>query len=165
VGSWGVYQAASLAINLALPITFMKFSRNFESEADYLGVQYMYKTGYDPQAFISFFEKVEAKDKKKPGTLSKAFASHPPTPDRIEHTQAEIKRILPTQPQYIVSTSEFDSVKARLASLQNRKKVTITADANKPTLRRTTADNNPNASTQQQQPGDDRPTLSKRDDD
>jgi predicted Zn-dependent protease len=166
VGSWGVYQAASLAINLALPVTFMKFSRNFETEADYLGVQYMYKTGYDPQAFISFFEKVEAKDKKKPGTLAKAFASHPPTPDRIEHTQAEIKRILPTQPQYIVSTSEFDSVKARLASLQNRKKVTITADANKPTLRRTTADNNPDASTQQQQqPGDDRPTLSKRDDD
>jgi predicted Zn-dependent protease len=165
VGSWGVYQAASLAINLALPVTFMKFSRNFETEADFLGVQYMYKTGYDPQAFISFFEKVEAKDKKKPGTLARAFASHPPTPDRIEHTQAEIKRILPTQPQYIVSTSEFDSVKARLASLQNRKKVTITADANKPTLRRTTADNNPNATTQQQQQGDDRPTLSKRDDD
>jgi len=163
VGSWGVYQAASLAMNLALPITFMKFSRGFESEADYLGVQYMYKAGYDPQAFISFFEKIEAKDKKKPGTLAKAFASHPPTPDRIEHTQQEIKRILPTQPQYIVSTSEFDSVKARLASLQNRKKVTLTADSNKPTLRRTTADNNPNATTQQ--PGDDRPTLSKRDDD
>ena len=163
VGSWGVYQAASLAMNLALPITFMKFSRGFETEADYLGVQYMYKAGYDPQAFISFFEKIEAKDKKKPGTLAKAFASHPPTPDRIEHTQQEIKRILPTQPQYIVSTSEFDSVKARLASLQNRKKVTLTADSNKPTLRRTTADNNPNATTQQ--PGDDRPTLSKRDDD
>ena len=163
VGSWGVYQAASLAMNLALPITFMKFSRGFETEADFLGVQYMYKAGYDPQAFISFFEKIEAKDKKKPGTLAKAFASHPPTPDRIEHTQQEIKRILPTQPQYIVSTSEFDSVKARLASLQNRKKVTLTADSNKPTLRRTTADNNPNATTQQ--PGDDRPTLSKRDDD
>jgi predicted Zn-dependent protease len=163
VGSWGVYEAASLAINLALPITFMKFSRGFESEADYLGVQYMYKAGYDPQAFISFFEKVEAKDKRKPGTLAKVFASHPPTPDRIEHTQAEIKRILPTQPQYIVSTSEFDSIKARLASLQNRKKVNPSADPDKPTLRRTTADNNPNATTQQ--PGDDRPTLSKRDDD
>ena len=164
VGSWGVYQAASLAINLALPVTFMKFSRNFETEADYLGVQYMYKTGYDPQAFITFFEKIEAKNKKQPGVLAKAFASHPPTPERIEHTQSEIKRILPTQPQYIVSTSEFDSIKGRLASLQNRKKVTITADANKPTLRRTTADNNPDATTQQQ-PGDDRPTLSKRDDD
>src|SRR3974390_926549 len=162
VGSWGVYEAASLAINLALPITFMKFSRGFETEADYLGVQYMYKTGYDPQAFISFFEKIEAKDKKQPGTLAKVFASHPPTPDRIARTEEEIKRILPTQPQYIVTTSEFDSIKARLASIQNRKKPQPNADPDKPTLRRTTADNNPNSTTQQ--PDDDRPTLSKRDD-
>ncbi len=163
VGSWGVYEAASLAINLALPVTFMKFSRNFESEADYLGVQYMYKTGYDPQAFISFFEKIEAKEKSHPGTLAKVFASHPPTPDRIARTEQEIKRILPTEPQYIVTTSEFDSIKARLAMLQNRKKVVPSADPNKPTLRRTTtADNNPDATTQQ--PADDRPTLNKRDD-
>ena len=65
----------------------MKFQRNFEAEADYLGLQYMYKTGYDPQAFISFFEKIQAKEKKKPGTLAKAFASHPQTPDRIEKSQ------------------------------------------------------------------------------
>ncbi len=163
VGSWGVYQAASLAINLALPVTFMKFSRNFETEADYLGVQYMYKTGYDPQAFISFFEKIEAKDKKKPGTLAKAFASHPPTPDRIEKTQEEIKKILPTQPQYVVNTSEFDSVKARLASIQNRKKAVPADDPNKPTLRRASADNT-QTGTDPQQTGDDRPTLNKRDD-
>jgi len=162
VGSWGVYQAASMAINLALPVTFMKFSRGFESEADYLGVQYMYKTGYDPQAFISFFEKIEAKDKKQPGTLARVFASHPPTPDRIERTQQEIKRILPTQPQYIVNTSEFDSVKARLAAVQNRKKAVPATDTNKPTLRRTTADNSQTGTTQQ--PDDDRPTLNKRDD-
>jgi predicted Zn-dependent protease len=162
VGSWGIYEAASMALNLALPLTFMKFSRGFESEADFLGVQYMYKTGYDPQAFVSFFEKVEAKDKKKPGTLARAFASHPPTPDRVAKTEQEIKRILPSQPQYIVSTSEFDSVKARLASLENRKKVIQASDTTKPTLRRTTADN---GQTGTQQPQDDRPTLSKRDDD
>lgn len=162
VGSWGVYEAASMAINLALPLTFMKFSRGFESEADYLGVQYMYKTGYDPQAFISFFEKIEAKDKKKPGTLARAFSSHPPTPDRIAKTQEEIKKILPTQPQYIVSTSEFDAVKARLAAIENRKKAIPNTDINKPTLRRTTADNSTNGTTQQ--PQDDRPTLSRRDD-
>ena len=163
IGSWGVYQAASMAINLALPITFLKFSRNFESEADYLGVQYMYKTGYDPQAFVSFFEKIEAKDKKKPGTLAKAFASHPPTPDRISRTQEEIKQILPTQPQYVVSTSEFDSVKSRLAKIQNRKKPVAADDPNKPTLRRASADN-PQTGTDPQQTGDDRPTLNKRDD-
>jgi len=162
VGSWGVYQAASLAINLALPVTFMKFSRDFEKQADYLGVQYMYKAGYDPQAFISFFEKVEAKEKKNPNLFSKAFASHPPTPDRIERTQQEIRTILPTQPQYIVSTSEFDQIKARLASIQNRKKALPVGDTDRPTLRRTTADNSPDGTTQQ--PADDRPTLSKRDD-
>ncbi len=151
----------ALAISLAMPIAFMKFSRGFESDADFLGVQYMYKTGYDPQAFITFFEKIEAKDKKKPGTLAKAFASHPPTPDRIAKTQEEIRNILPSRPEYVLSTSEFDSVKARLAALENRKKVIPAVDVNKPTLRRTTADN---STTGTQQPQDDRPTLSRRDD-
>ena len=84
VGSWGIYEAASMAINLALPITFMKFSRDFESQADYLGLQYMYKAGYDPQAFVSFFEKIEAKDKKKPGTDREGVcvASADPGPHR-----------------------------------------------------------------------------------
>ena len=83
---YAVYEGAGLG----LPLTFMKFQRNFEAEADYLGLQYMYKSGYDPQAFISFFEKIQAKEKKKPGTLAKAFASHPQTPDRIEKSQQEI---------------------------------------------------------------------------
>jgi beta-barrel assembly-enhancing protease len=164
VGSWGIYEAASMAINLALPLTFMKFSRSFESEADFLGVQYMYKTGYDPQAFITFFEKIEAKDKKKPGTLARAFASHPPTPDRITKTQEEIKKILPSQPQYILSTSEFELVKARLAAIENRKKAIPSTDINKPTLRRTTADNSTTGTTATTDPQDDRPTLSRRDD-
>ncbi len=88
VSNWGIYEAASMAIQIALPLTFMKFSRGFEAEADYLGVQYMYKAGYDPQAFISFFEKIKAQEKTKPGTLAKAFATHPQTPDRIEKSQA-----------------------------------------------------------------------------
>jgi len=161
VGSWGIYEAASIAMNLALPLTFMKFSRNFESEADYLGVQYMYKTGYDPQAFVTFFEKVEAKNQKQPGTLARAFACHQPNAERIAKTQAEISKILPSRSEYVLDTSEFDSVKARLASLQNRKKAVPTNDPNKPTLRKTTADN---STTGTQQPADDRPTLTTRDD-
>src|ERR1700733_11181917 len=111
------------AAGLALPMTFLHFSRGFEAEADYLGLQYMYKSGYDPQAFISFFEKVQAQEKKKPGTLSKAFSTHPQTPDRIEKAQQEISHILPARPQYIVTTSEFDDVKSRLAAIENRHKV------------------------------------------
>jgi len=162
INSWGVYEATNIALSLALPMTFMKFSRNFESEADYLGLQYMYKAGYDPQAFVSFFEKIQAKEKKKPGTLSKAFASHPPTPDRIEKSQSEIKDLLPARSQYIVDTSEFDSVKARLAAFEDRKKVIAPSDKDKPTLRQTnTADANTGTT---QSPNDDRPTLSRRDD-
>ena len=108
---YAVYEAAGLG----LPMTFMKFQRNFEAEADFLGLQYMYKTGYDPQAFISFFEKIQAKEKKKPGTLAKAFASHPQTPDRIEKSQQEIATILPAKAQYIVSTSAIlNRTKSRL---------------------------------------------------
>src|SRR5690242_2176769 len=98
----GIGYAVRNAAGLALPVTFMKFSRGFEAEADYLGLQYMYKTGYDPNAFISFFEKIEAQEKKKPGALSKAFASHPQTPDRVEESQKEIGTILPARDQYIL---------------------------------------------------------------
>ena len=111
------------AAGLALGPTFLVFSRGFEREADCLGVQYLYATGYDPQSFVQFFEKLQAKEKKKPGTLAKAFSSHPQTPDRIEATQKEIQAVLPGRDQYVVSTSEFDDVKARLATLQNRRKV------------------------------------------
>jgi len=164
VGSWGVYEAASMALQIALPLTFLKFSRGFEAEADYLGLQYMYKAGYDPQAFISFFEKIKAQEKKKPGSLARAFATHPQTPDRIEKTQEEIRNILPARPEYIVNTSEFNDVKARLAVLENRKKVNVAEDVNRPTLRKT-ADSNAGQNGQSSKPDDDRPTLSRRDDD
>jgi beta-barrel assembly-enhancing protease len=156
---YAVYEAAGFGI----PLTFMKFQRNFEAEADYLGLQYMYKTGYDPQAFVSFFEKLEAKEKKKPGTLSKAFASHPQTPDRIEKSQEEIGRILPARAQYVISTSEFDDVKSRLAILENRHKVLNDKEGNRPTLRRTSTNNDKNGSTDKTN-DDDRPTLKRRDD-
>ena len=162
INSWGMYEATNIALSLAMPMAFMKFSRNFESEADYLGLQYMYKAGYDPQAFVSFFEKIQAREKQKPGTLSKAFSSHPPTPDRIAKSESEIKELLPSRPQYVVDTSEFDSVKSRLAAFEDRKKVIAPSDKDKPTLRQTkTADA---STTAPENPNDDRPTLSRRDD-
>src|SRR6202521_682898 len=155
---YGIYEAAGLG----LPLTFMKFQRNFEAEADYLGLQYMYKTGYDPQAFISFFEKVQAKEKKKPGTLAKAFASHPQTPDRIEKSQQEIATILPARAQYVVSTSEFDDVKARLATIENRHKVIEEKDGSRPSLRRTSSSDKTSSGSDKSD--DDRPTLKRRED-
>jgi hypothetical protein len=155
---YGIYEASGLA----LPLTFMKFQRSFEAEADYLGLQYMYKTGYDPQAFISFFEKLQAKEKKKPGTLAKAFASHPQTPDRIEASQKEIATILPARAQYIVSTSEFDDVKSRLAVIENRHKVIEEKDGSKPSLRRTSSSGKTSSGSDKSD--DDRPTLKRRDD-
>src|SRR5258707_3812527 len=153
------------AAGLALPLTFLRFSRGFEAEADYLGLQYMYKAGYDPQAFVAFFEKVEAMEKKKPGTLAKAFDSHPQTPDRIEKSQEEISKILPAKPQYLVSTSEFDDVKARLAQLENRRNMTDQKDSSKPSLRRTTTSSTDKSGTKDGgTTDDDRPTLKRRPD-
>ena len=158
----GVGYAARAAASLAVPATFMKFSRGFETEADFLGLQYMYKTGYDPQAFISFFEKVQAQEKKKPGSMAKVFSSHPQTPDRIEHSQKEISTILPPKDQYVVSTSEFDEVKTRLAALENRRKVLDEKDAGKPSLRRSTEGSK--TADKKDKDEDDRPTLKRRDD-
>jgi hypothetical protein len=163
-GTWtgyGIYEATQLAI----PITFLKFSRMDEAEADWLGVQYMYKSGYDPQAFIQFFEKIDALEKHKPGTLSKVFADHPQTPDRILHSEEEIATILPARPDYMVTTSEFDDVKARLARLENKRKINDGKGGNKPTLRRTTTangNNDPNNPNNPASSTDDRPTLGRR---
>ncbi len=133
---YGIYEAAQLAI----PITFLQFSRDFEAQADYLGVQYMYRAGYDPQAFITFFEKIQALEKRKPGLVAKAFSDHPQTPDRILHSQEEIARILPAKHDYLVTTSEFDDVKARLARIENKRRLTDTKGVTRPSLRRASTD-------------------------
>jgi predicted Zn-dependent protease len=161
IGGWtgyGIYEAA----NIGIPLTFLQFSREFESQADFLGVEYMYRAGYDPQAFITIFEKLQNLEKTKPGVLAKAFSTHPQTPNRIEATQKEIATILPPRDEYVVTTSEFDDVKARLARIENKRKLKDGETNKQPTLRRassSTADpNDPNAK------GNDRPTLQRRDD-
>jgi len=156
LGGWtgyGAYEAESIAI----PVTFLKFSRDFEAQADYLGVQYMYRAGYDPEAMIAFFEKIEDLQKHKPGAVSKVFSDHPQTPDRIEKSQEEIARILPPRAEYLEDTSEFEAVKARLARIENKRRL-HNNNLNKPSLRRVNNNpNNPNGS-------DEPPTLHRRDD-
>ena len=157
---YAAYEGAGLAV----PLTFLKFSRGFEAEADYLGVEYMYKAGYDPQAFISFFEKIQAQDKKKPGTISKAFSTHPQTPDRIEKSQEEIAKILPAKAEYLETTSEFDDVKTRLAAIENKHKLNDEKDSKKPSLRRASSTDK-NGTDDKSTTDDGRPTLKRRPDD
>src|SRR5258708_26388992 len=113
LAGYALYQG----INLAIPLTLLKFSRDAEREADFLRLQYRYKAGYDPNSYVTFFERIQADEKRRPGTIPKVFSSHPPTPERIENTQKEIARILPAKSEYIVTTSEFDNVKARLRGI------------------------------------------------
>src|ERR1700728_792077 len=140
--TWAGY-AIYQGMQFAIPMTFLKFTRENEAEADYLGLQYMYKAGYDPNAFVSFFEKVQADEKKQPGTIPKVFSTHPPTPDRIVKAQNEIATILPARDEYIVTTSEFDTVKRRLQMIEMNMKVDNKKNPNKPSLRKKT-DQNPN---------------------
>jgi predicted Zn-dependent protease len=166
MGGWTGY-AIRQGAGLAIPMGFLTFSRGFETEADYLGLQYMYKAGYDPTAFVDFFEKIQSKEKKKPGTMSKVFSTHPMTDDRIKHSQQEIQDILKAKPEYVVTTSEFNDVKGRLLTMHNRRKPDAN-DPNRPRLRRAPGggtipvDENGNEQ-KQKDDQDERPTLKRRD--
>lgn len=165
MGGWagyGIRQAASIAI----PLGFLSFSRGFEEEADLLGLQYLYKTGYDPTAFVDFFEKIQSLEKKKPGTMSKVFSTHPLTDDRIKNSQKNIQDILKAKPEYVVTTSEFNDVKARLMAMHNRRKVDD-KDLNRPRLRKapgagTTVDGDDKDKKDKGSDEDERPTLKRR---
>jgi len=159
----GIGFAARNLMGLAVPMGFLQFSRGFEAEADFLGVEYMYKAGYDPQALTSFFEKVKSLEKHKPGTIAKAFDTHPQTPDRIEKTQHEINTLLPPEPEYKVDTSEFVEVRARLFELQNRHSPNDGRLSNRPTLRRTMQAPASDDGAANSDPGDDHPTLKRHD--
>jgi len=166
MGGWtgyGIYQAASVLV----PVTFLKFSRGFESEADMLGLEYMYKAGYDPTAFVDFFEKVETMEKRKPGTMAKVFSTHPMTDDRIRSAQANIQNLLKAKPEYVLTTSEFNDVKGRLMAMHNKRKIENPADGTRPTLRRAPGsstgpvDADENGKTPKSDE-DERPTLKRR---
>jgi predicted Zn-dependent protease len=154
--------------SLAIPIGFLQFTKAFEAEADYLGLQYLYKAGYDPTAFVDFFEKIQTLEKKKPGAMAKVFSTHPMTDDRIKSAQTEIQKILVAKPEYVVNTSEFNDVRGRLNMLHNRRKVDTNKDDGRPRLRR--APGSGNGPVDQNEDGttpktdqDERPTLKRQD--
>jgi predicted Zn-dependent protease len=133
-------------------LSFLQFSRNAESEADSLGVQYLYASGYDPTAMSTMFEKLSAKNKKKPGTLSKIFATHPQSADRRDSSLALVARF-PEKDEYVISTSEFQRVKAYLLKITNAKAGVASdldeGEGGRPTLKRRQPENPDGDSTQQ----------------
>ena len=142
--------AARQGANLGIPAVFLHFTRKDEAEADYLGLQYMYAAGYDPNGAISVFEKIESLQRNKPGTLAWVFSTHPMDAYRIQKAEKEIARILPAKDDYVVNTSEYRGMRERLITLDMRKKVT---DDGRPQLVRPGS------------PGgeEDRPTIRRRD--
>ncbi len=120
--SYPVYYGVMEAYMSGVPIAFLKFSRSAEGEADYLGLQYLYKAGYDPSTYVTIFSKVLDEERRSPGSVPKIFLDHPPTPERMLQLEQQLKAF-PKREQYLVTTSEFDDVKARLqAVIINRRK-------------------------------------------
>jgi predicted Zn-dependent protease len=132
LGGWGGY-AASQAAGVGIPMSLLRFARKDETEADYLGVQYMYAAGYDPNGAVSIFEKLEALERNEPGAISRLFATHPMDADRIAKTQAEIQKILPSRPDYVVTTSEYTRIRERLMTQEAGRKTDPAA--NRPQLK------------------------------
>ena len=167
--SYPVYMGVMEAYMNGVPMAFLKFSRGYEAEADYLGIQYMYKAGYDPNSYVAFFGKVMEEERRIPGSVPSVFMDHPPTGERIIKSEEEIKEILPKRDQYLVSTSEFDDVKARLQQvISNRKK--MKPGESGPTLRKRESTDQTTTQTQQtpqgtgSSGGDDQPPVLKRHD-
>ncbi len=112
--SYPVYLGVSEGLNIGIPLSFLKFSREDEAQADFLGVQYLWKAGYDPHAFLAMFGKLMQVARRHPGSTPGIFMDHPPTKERIIDIAREIKTMLPQRRQYLVSTSEFQGIQHRL---------------------------------------------------
>ena len=160
-----VYIGLSQGLNMGIPMAFLKFSRNDEAEADFLGIQYMYKAGYDPNAYVAFFGKIVQEQRRSPGSVPSVFLDHPPTAERIIKAEKEIQAILPKRNQYLVSTSEFSDMKTRLESVMSMRKKMQKAEG-APTLQKRQPKKTTSPSTQpssgQQNPDEDKPPVLKR---
>jgi predicted Zn-dependent protease len=132
----------------------MRFSRTYEAEADYLGVEYAYKAGYDPRALISFLERLKLVENQNPGAVSRAFSTHPPTGDRVRKMLQEIEHLLPARAAYIVSTSDFDELRSRLISPTGKHSNNM---PRRPTLRRRDTSEGNEDTPSNARPGPDRP--------
>ena len=156
-----VYVGVSQGMNLGIPLAFLKFSRGAESEADFLGLQYMYKAGYDPNAYVAFFGRILDEQRRSPGSVPTIFADHPMTGDRIIKSEATIKEVLPKREAHLISTSEFEDVKDRLRIMMKRNKLQK-SDSDKPTLRKVETANGSPAQGKSRTQDEDKPPVLRR---
>ncbi|MBN2338125.1 MAG: M48 family metalloprotease [Acidobacteria bacterium] len=169
VGGYWAQMGIQNALGLGLNLELMGITRESEREADQLGIQYLWNAGYDPNGFVSFFEKLQREEKSKPGRLAGWFRTHPSTDDRIVAALDE-QRYLPEKDAYVVDTSEFQRIQARLRSIDNAQKAEETEGApeqKRPTLkRRTEQGEDPSTGTgeEEESPGRSRPTLKRASD-
>jgi len=164
IGGYWTQTAIQNALGLGINLELMGITRESEKDADQLGIQYLWNTGYDPNAMVTFFEKLLKEEDSKPGKLAGFFRTHPFTSDRIASAMDE-QRYLPEKDSYIINSSEFDRVKSRLLAIDNAEKseASDVSQPKKPTLkRRTNTDDGPESTGSDDDSGDSpksRPTL------
>ena len=145
-GGYWAQMALQNGLGLAINLELLGVTRESEREADQLGVQYAWNAGYDPNGFVTFFEKLKAQEKDNHSRLAGWFRTHPSTEDRIVASMDE-QRYLPEKDSYIINTSEFDRMKARLQAIDDAQKAEEERDPDeirRPTLRRRVEDGAPN---------------------
>jgi predicted Zn-dependent protease len=135
LGGWTGY-AVRQGAGVAIPMSFLKFDRAFEGEADLLGIEYLHRTGYDPAAAIDVFERFLSLERKKPGVMARVFATHPMNGDRMREAQKFIEERLAGRAEYVVTTSEFIDIRDRLRRADGIRATPRDADAARPVLRR-----------------------------
>jgi predicted Zn-dependent protease len=108
----GAYGQAG--VDMANSLVLLRWRRDFETDADYFGIQYVYKAGYDTDCFLSAIQNVSSPDSDK---MAKAFSPFPPLRERLKDIQGEISEILPKQEGVVVSSPEFAEFQQRLHSL------------------------------------------------
>ena len=162
VGGYWTQVAIRQGLGLGMSLSVLGITRQSEEEADQLGTQYLWNTGFDPNGFITFFEKLAAKEKQKPGKFSGFFRTHPAVESRITHVQNEIS-FLPAKEEYLVTGSEFDKIKSRLIAMDNKMVQPGSAAApnsKRPTLKRKT--NTDRSEKEKPTLKSDRPTLKRK---
>jgi hypothetical protein len=123
--------------SIAMPLSFLKFSRDAEREADLLGMQYQFSAGYDPTALVDFFERIDSEERDTHNFVARAFMTHPMTNDRIRRAESQLEN-LPSRDTYITDTSEFDEIRDRLSRITHGRSIHGNGANPHPTLRRRT---------------------------